>query len=183
MADKYNKVEPKVSTGILVSIAAVVVVVLILVFVAIPSNAEKIYNAYEETADEYFTEDHPFYGINGNQLDRYIDNDDTFLLYISSADCVSCQEHIGTLQRYFESTGADDVFENIYYFDTAEYPNAFLDLADTISAINSTTPQFILFVDGELELTLNANLSTTDQTRNTNVRTFFEDAIAAVEEE
>ena len=118
MADKYNKVEPQVSMGIVISLVAFIVVALTLIFIAIPSNSERIYTAYMSTADtDYFTEDHPFYEINASKILRYAERGDTFLLLISSPDCTSCQAHIGTIQRYYDYTGADMIFDQIYYYD------------------------------------------------------------------
>lgn len=183
MADKYNKVEPKVSLGILISLAAFIVVALTLILIALPSNRERIYTSYEATANlDYFTEDHPYYEINASKVEKYINRGDTFLLLISSSDCTSCQSHIGTIQRYYESTGADALLDQIYYYtpkDDAEGLNRLMELSPDILDL---TPQLILFVDGEVVLSLDANLSTTEQTKNTNVRSFFEDAIALIEE-
>lgn len=183
MADKYNKVEPQISMGIIVSIVAILAVVLTLVFIAIPSNSEKIYAAYKNTADtEYFTEDHPFYEINANKVDRLVNNNETFLLLISSSDCQSCQQHIGTFQRYYEYTGADLLFDQINYLSPLDDPSGYARLVEDYEDIQDATPQLFLFVNGEIVLSFDASLSTTDQARNTNVRTFFEDAINLVEE-
>ncbi len=183
MADKYNKVEPKISIGILVSILTVVAVAVILVIIAIPSNSEKIYLSYMDTANEYFTEDHPYYEVDASKVERMISRDDTFILFISSPDCATCQDHIGTIQRYFESTGAQEQFDRIYYLNPLEDPTAFTRLVDANDNISSATPQMFVFVNGEIAESFDSTLSTSDQTRNTNVRTFFEDAIAALEEE
>lgn len=183
MADKYNQVEPKISTGILVSIIASVVITIVLVLIALPSNSEKIYNDYVNTADDYFTEDHPYYEVKASKIERMIDGEETFVLFISSPDCQACQLHIGTIQRYFESTGAIDEFDMIYYLNPLKDAEGFERLVDAQDHMSSATPQMFVFVNGELTEAFDANLSTTEQSRNTNVRTFFEDAIAALEEE
>lgn len=192
MADKYNVVEPKVPVGILATIASAIVVVLILVFIAIPSNSEKIYAAYTNTANDYFTENHPYVGIDGNKVERFINNGDTFLLFISSADCESCQTHIGTIEKYFQDddyvASVDDVmindlFDEIYYLDAVDDSEGFTNVYENVDGIDDSTPQLVLVIDGEIVLSFNANASTTDQNRNTNVRTFFEDVIVAINEQ
>lgn len=184
MADKYNKVEPKIPTGILVSLIAAFVVVVILVVIAIPSNAQRIYNEYKLTADlEYFTKDHPYYEINADDIYQYVEDEETFILFVGSSSDSSTQSHVGTFQRYFESTGADEYFEDIYYLSSTDDAEAFTALVENVGGIIETIPQMILFVDGEAVEIYNASSSTTDQLRNTNVRNYFENVVAAMEEE
>ena len=184
MADKYNKVEPKVPTGILISLAAAFVVIIVLVIIAIPSKPQKIYNEYKLTADlDYFTKDHPFYEIKADDVLAYVEDEETFLLFIGSSSDSSSYTHIATFQRYFESTGADAYFEQIYYVSSTDDAEGFTSLTENVDGITDSIPQLILFVDGEATEIYNAYASTTDQLRNKNVRVFFEDVITTLEEE
>ncbi len=192
MADKYNVVEPKVPIGIIASIATTIIILVVLIIVAIPSNKEKIYADYMATANEYFTKDHPFYEIDAKQVEKFADNDDTFLLFISSSDNQSSQAHIGTFEKYFQAEDyiaevdgvkISDLFDTIYYLSPLHDAEGFATLSEDYALITETTPQFVLFVDGEILETFNADLSSTEQNRNTNVREFYEDIIAILEEQ
>ena len=190
MADKYNVVEPKVSIGIVVSIVAFIAVALILILVAIPSNSERIYAAYADTANEYFTEDHPFYEINGSKVERMVDKEETFLLLISSSDCTACQSLIGTLERYFQDpekvatvdgVKINELFDEIYYLSPLDDPSGYADVIQNIDALVDATPQLVLFMNGEIVETYNTG-GTDTQTINAYVRDFYEAVITAVSE-
>ncbi len=191
MADKYNVVEPKVSTGIIVSIISFIVVALILTLIAIPSNSERIYEAYAETANEYFTKDHPFYEIDGKKVERMVNREETFLLLISSPDCANCQTLIGTLERYFQDpekvvtvdgVKINDLFDEIFYLSPLNDASGYADVIANNEGLIDATPQFVLFLNGEIVAYYDTNATGT-QTINSNVRQFYEAVITAVTEE
>jgi len=67
MADKYNKVEPKIHPITIAVISSVLVLLLALIIFTRPSQQEVIYNqysVYQAVNKEWFTKDHPFTKVN-----------------------------------------------------------------------------------------------------------------------
>jgi hypothetical protein len=184
MAKAYNQVKPKVPKEVLYGFLAFIVVLFVLFLTTIQSNEAKILDIYSTTAAT-LSEDHPFYeltyngGLFSEGLKDKIENKETFLLYIGSPLCPACVQTIGRVETFFTDTnvGVNDTLDQIYYYNdflggaASGDRNAFL---EGVPSIVRTTPQLLLFVDGEVVLRYTApeeggNIATT-------VRDFFSDA-------
>jgi len=182
MADKYNKLEPKVPKEVLISLAAFVVIILALFLIIKPTNQDKIYSAYSADANSDFTEDHPFYELSYNQLTRKLDSDEYVFLFIGTPDSSAAVAYIGTIQKYYEELGIDEYAKYIYYYNPTDDDDNFLELQDTYEDLTSTTFQLVLFINGEYSTRFYSNGTSDTQLMNRATKDFFDDAIAAIEE-
>jgi thiol-disulfide isomerase/thioredoxin len=184
MAKVYNQVKPKVPKEVIYGFVAVLVVIIGLFLFTLESNASKIYSAYEPTTAT-LTEDHPFYevtyrgGLFSEGIKDKIANDETFLLYIGSPLCPACVQTIGQVESFFRdnNVGVDAYLDQIYYYQDFLGGNATADRNDFLAdfpSITRKTPQFILFIDGEVVLEYIAPAEGGNVA--TNVRNFFVDA-------
>lgn len=187
MANKYHKIQPKVHPLTIVSIVGFFVLIFGLIWLFQPTDSEKIYSSYELYADtEFFTEDHPFVtveyksGLFKKGLDKLIDQEDVLFLYIGSAECTGCQAVIGAFEHYYLQFEMTDYVDQIYYLNASEQPNDVTKLAELYDEITTTTPQFIVFVDGVIVETYTTTSSTDRQDINYSVYTFFDDVEAAL---
>lgn len=186
MADKYTKVEPKISPITIISIIAFFVISISLIFILQPSNEALIYAAYEKTATSDFTEDHPYYQVTYDGslfkkgLDTIIEKDEIVALYIGSPDCPSCQQHIGAFQKYYESENFSDYVSKIYYLNPIEDSQGMTELTSQFEEVLTVTPQFIIFQNGEVLATFEPESAEDTILINRSVRDFYEDVILAI---
>ncbi|MBU1093071.1 MAG: hypothetical protein KKH01_01270 [Firmicutes bacterium] len=189
MSDKYTKVEPKIHPITIIAIVSFFVVVLAIIFIFKPSDQTVIYKAYEPYATSDFTEDHPFVTVAYDSklfnkgLDKILSEDEIVILYIGYPTCPSCQAHIGAFEKYFYSEGFDAYANQIYYMD----PNDDLDSVNLVIEnypdVEATTPQLLVFQNGEL-ISIFTPLSSEDATAiNRSVRDFYLDAIDLINAE
>jgi hypothetical protein len=184
MAKAYNQVKPKVPKEVIYGFLAFVVVLFGLFLTTLQSNKAKIYDIYSTTAAA-ITEDHPFYELSYNGglfregLKDKIENKETFILYIGSPLCPACVQTIGRVETFFSdvNVGVNDQFDQIYYYNDFVGGQASGDrkaFLEGVPSVVRTTPQLLLFVNGEIVLRYIAP----DQNGNiaTNVRNFFLDA-------
>jgi len=188
MADKYNKVAPKVHPLTYVSIIGFLVIVFGIIFALRPSNEELIYLAYETTATSDFTEDHPFYQVQYESslfkvgLDKIIDKNEIVLVYVGYSACQSCQAHIGAFQKYFYSQNFDDVVSTIYYFNVQEDIDGFTDFRVDFPEVLESTPQLLVFQNGVIIQTFTPVSTEDTQALNRSVRDFYDEAIVLINE-
>ena len=194
MADKYTKVKPKVHPITISAIVGFFVLVIALIIVLQPSNQEVIYNQYELTATNDFTENHPFYEVNykstlfNKGLDKIIENEELVFVYIGSPDCESCQKHIGAFQKYFESENVSDYVDLIYYYNPSYNLVQFENFQEAYEGVEDFTPQLIVFQNGEIlhqfevDETEPTATKTAEQILNANVRDFYETVIDLLNE-
>lgn len=184
MAKAYNQVKPKVPKEVLYGFLAFVVVLFVLYLTTLQSNEAKILDIYSTTTAT-ITEDHPFYeltyngGLFSEGLKDKIANKETFILYIGSPFCPACVQTIGQVETFFsdDNVGVSETINQIFYYNDFVGGAASGDRNDFLEGVPSivrTTPQLLLFVDGEVVLTYTApaqggNIAT-------NVRNFFLDA-------
>ncbi|MCF7931532.1 MAG: hypothetical protein K9L02_08500 [Acholeplasmataceae bacterium] len=183
MSDKYTKVEPKIHPITLISIISFFVIIVTLIFVFKPTDSTVIYKSYEPYATADFTEDHPYVtakydgSLFKKGLDKIIEKDEVVILYVGFAGCPSCQAHIGAFQKYYSSTGFDAYTSQIYYLNVSENPNEADALIADFPDIQATTPQLLVFHNGEL-IAIFEPISSEDATAiNRSVRDFYEETI------
>ena len=188
MADKYNKVAPKVHPLTYVSIIGFLVIVFGIIFALRPSNEELIYLAYEATATSDFTEDHPFYQVQYDSslfkvgLDKIIDKNEIVLVYVGYSACQSCQAHIGAFQKYFYSQNFDDVVSTIYYFNVQEDQEGFNEFRVDFPEVLTSTPQLLVFQNGVIIQSFTPVSTEDTQALNRSVRDFYDEAIVLINE-
>jgi thiol-disulfide isomerase/thioredoxin len=188
MADKYNKLAPKVHPLTYVSIIGFLVIVFGIIFALRPSNEELIYLAYEPTATSDFTEDHPFYQVQYESslfkvgLDKIIDKNEIVLVYIGNSTCASCQAHIGAFQKYFYSQNFDDLVSTIYYLNTSEDLDGFSVFSDGYLEVTDLTPQLLVFQNGVVIQSFTPVSTEDTQALNRSVRDFYDEAIVLINE-
>ncbi|MDY0295472.1 MAG: hypothetical protein RBQ71_06660 [Acholeplasmataceae bacterium] len=188
--DKYSQAQPKVSPITWISIAGFFVVILAIIFIFSPNNQEKIYNAYTTYGVEDLPKDHPFYQVDYNGglfkkgLEDLLEKEEVVILYIGYAQCSGCQAHIVPFATYFESTGMNEYVDKVYYMDVTQDGKGFEALAAKYAGIVDSTPQLILFINGEMaDIYAAANADTSSTALiNSNVRNFYEDAIDIINE-
>ncbi len=179
--DKYSKVEPQISKGVIIGIVSFVVVMLALLILSTPNNQQKVYNAYKPyVTSTYFTKDHPFYMLSTKELNRKIDKDDVVILYIGNEQCPACVQSIGAFQRYFNSEGMNEHVTYVYYINPVLDIDGFNALMAKHAQIQDVTPQLLMFINGEIVLTYQAPAETTEQSINQAARRFFVDAIKLI---
>jgi len=185
--DKYNAVEPKIHPITLAAIILSVISVFVLVIVSQPSNSETIYNAYEPyVTSEYFTEDHPFYQITYNGslfkdgFEKVVEKEEVVVLYLGFQTCPACQTTVGPIQRYFNSTGFSEVVNRIYYINPTVDTKGATDLTAAFPAIGVSTPQLIVFQNGEIIASYQYPENGDSVQINRSVREFFEGALTTI---
>lgn len=183
--DKYNQNQATIHPITWAAIGGFFVVILALLLIFSPNNQERIYNAYTAYGVTELPKDHPLYqvdyegGLFKKGLEDIIEKDEVVVLLIGFAACPGCQSHVAPLSKYFESTGMNEYVDRIYYLDTTKDLNGFEKLAATYPEIVETTPQIILFINGELVklYTPDQADTSTETAINRNMRDFFEDSI------
>lgn len=186
MADKYTKVEPKIHPLTLFTIIGFLVVVIGLIFIFKPQDDTVIYAAYQATATSDFTEEHPFVTVSydGNLfkkgLDKIIAKEEVVIVYIGSAECPSCQAHIGAFQKYFTSEGFDDYVSQIYYLNANNDLEGVTTMSELYPEILVETPQLVVFKDGEVVATFSPVSGDDAILINRSVRDFYREAVLAV---
>ncbi len=182
MADKYNKLEPKIPKEVIFSLIGFVVIIIALFIIITPSNAQRIYQAFEATdVNDSFTEDHPFYEVNANQLERRINSEDYVFVFFGTPDSDAAVAYLGTFQKYFENDDIDQYVNHIYYFNPAEDEDGFADLQETYDDLSSSNFQAALFINGEYAVKFASNGITDDQLINRAVNDFYQDSVDAIE--
>ncbi len=185
--DKYNQGN-KISPMTYYALIGFVVVVFAIVAIFSPSNQEKIYNAYAAYGVTTLPEDHPFYQVDYNGglfskgVEDYIASGEPTIVILGFAACGGCQSHITPFATYFESTGVSDLVDRVYYYDVSVDQKGFAELQGMFPEIPGSTPQILLFMDGEIvehyyATTENAT-NATDINRN--VRDFYEAVLTAI---
>jgi hypothetical protein len=189
MADKYNKLDPKVHPLTYVSIIGFFVLIFGIIFALQPTNKELIYLAYEPTATSDFTEDHPFYQVNYEStlfkvgLEKLITKNEIVIVYIGYSGCASCQKHIGAFEKYFYSENFDEVVSTIYYLNVLEDGEGFVKMQQEYTTVTTSTPQLLVFKNGEIIANFTVVSTEDTQLLNRSVRDFYRDAIITINEE
>ena len=70
------------------------------------------------------------------------------IVYIGSAECPSCQVHIGAFQKYFASEGFDDYVSQIYYLNSNNDLEGVTTMSELYPEVVASTPQLVVFKDG-----------------------------------
>lgn len=183
MADKYNKLEPKVPKEVLYGLAGFFILIVALFFIIRPNNQEKVYQAFSTvTTSEDFTEEHPFYEVSYKQLMKKIESETYVFVFIGSPDNTSSAAYIGAFQKYYESEGADEYAEYIYYFNAIDDLSGLNDLSEDFELVDGSGNQLVLFINGEDSVAFEENGTSDSQLINRASRDFFEDAIEAIED-
>jgi thiol-disulfide isomerase/thioredoxin len=183
MADKYTKVKPKVHPITIAATVGFFVVIIALIIILQPTNRERIYNAYSPYSTNDLTEDHPFYEVNYKStlfkkgLKSIIEEEDLVFVYVGSPDCTSCQAHIGAFQKYYDSLSMNEYVDTIYYINPSEDIDQFEDFVADYEGVAETTPQLIVFQDGEILTQFVVQTGEVSQLLNRSVRDFYEDVI------
>jgi hypothetical protein len=185
--DKYTKVEPKIHPITLAAIILSIISVFVLVIVSQPSNSQTIYKAYDPyVTSEYFTEDHPFYQVtyNGslfkNGFEKIVDKEEIVVLYLGFQTCPACQATVGPIQRYFNSTGFNEVVSKIYYINPTIDIKGATDLSADFPAIGVSTPQLIVFQNGQIIASYQYPENADAIQINRTIRDFFEGALTTI---
>lgn len=183
MADKYTKVQPKVHPITISAIVGFFVLVIALIIVLQPSEKEVIYNQYELYATNDLTEDHPFTKVEYKStlfkkgLDKIIPEEELVLVYIGAPSCTSCQAHIGAFQKYYESLNFSEYVDEIKYYDPSLNPTQFENFIAAYEGVAETTPQLIMFQNGEILYQFEVVSAEDTQLLNRSVRDFYEEVI------
>ncbi|HAX03442.1 MAG: hypothetical protein A2Y45_00220 [Tenericutes bacterium GWC2_34_14] len=183
--DKYNQNQAKVSPLTWVAIAGFFVSIILILVLLTPNNQEKILEAYEAYGVTTMPENHPLYSLKYDGslfkkgLEDVIADDEVVILYIGYAACPACQAHITAISTYFTSTGMNEYVDRIYYMDTSNDLNGFNALSAAFEEIVDSTPQLVIFINGEIVDIYNAQgVNPSDATAiNRAIRTFYEDGI------
>jgi hypothetical protein len=188
MADKYKKVTTKVHPLTYVGILGFIIVIVGLILIFRPTEQEKIYASYinmENIDKEAFTKDHPFDQIKykstlfNKGLEDVIDEKEYVLLYIGTPACAACVNNIGAFQYYYEQYEMDNYFDRIYYVNSSEDVSGVRTLNEEYQQITDTTPQLIVFQDGEILTVLTFNNTNVNQ----NVFLFYQSLETLLESE
>jgi hypothetical protein len=183
MADKYNKLEPKVPKEVIYALIGFVVIVLALILIIRPTDSEKFYNEFSaQTVTDDFTEDHPFYELTYKQLVKKLEDEENMVVLFGSSTSEVTVAYIGSYQKYYESTGMNEYSEYIYYFDVSDNADDFEELLETYEDLTTSTNQLVLFIDNEVSVQFVSNGTADSQLINRASRDFFEDAITAIED-
>ncbi|MCF7933073.1 MAG: hypothetical protein K9K93_07880 [Acholeplasmataceae bacterium] len=190
MADKYNKVKPKVHPITIGSIALFLIIVFAVILFVGPSDSEVLYSEYQFSGyalPDDFTEEHPFVEIqydNGflgfsRGLEKMIEKEEIVLVFFGSETCESCVQHIGAIQKYFFEEGVDQYIDTFYYFNPANQLEEFEALTTDHPEITQTTPQIVLFKDGVAVATFQPS-GTDEQSINRSVKAYFLDEVLPI---
>jgi hypothetical protein len=187
--DKYSKVQPKVPPLTLGIIIGSLVLIFALILIFRPTNQTVVYKSYNIfVSDSRFTEDHPFYQVNyksslfNKGLDKIIEQDEVVIVYVGYTGCQSCLVHIAPFQAYFESEGMDAYVDYIYYLDPSKNLKEFEAFQTAFSEVKQTTPQLIVFLNGEIIESFEPQSSEDMQLVNRSVRDFYRAAKAQIDE-
>ncbi len=185
--DKYSKVEPKVHPITIASIVGFFVVVFGLILIFQPTNQEKIYDAYALYNVE-ITEDHPFYqvdysgGLFKKGLKKIISQEEVVVVYVGFAACPACQTHVKGFESYYNSEGLVDHVSRIYYIDPTQNQGDFENFQEAFPEILNTTPQILVFMDGEIVETYTPGESTVQTDINRSIRDFYRAVVTKITE-
>ncbi|MDO9628630.1 MAG: thioredoxin family protein [Acholeplasmataceae bacterium] len=185
--DKYNKVEPKVHPITIASIIGFFVIVFGLILIFQPTNQEKIAKSYELYNIE-LTEDHPFYQVTyGSKLfkrglDKIIAKEEVVVVYVGFPSCPACQTHIKGFESYFRSENVEDYTSKIYYINPNENVADFVKFQTAFPSIINSTPQLLVFIDGELVTQFSPGSSTAQTDINRSIRDFYRAAVIKITE-
>ena len=188
--DKYSKIEPKVPVTTLVIIASFVVLITVLLVAFQPSKQELIYMSYQLVATDDFTEDHPFYKVEYKSgflgfnpgLERIINREEIVFVYLGMPECPDCQTHIGAFEKYFYEEGIDDIVKHVYYFNPMDDMDNFDILRTNHPQILGSTPQLIVFQNGEV-ISVFTPIAGDEQGIRRSVRDFYRDVLAIINED
>ncbi len=185
--DKYSKIEPKIHPITIASIVGFFVLVFGLILIFQPSNQEKIYDAYSLYGVE-ITEDHPFYqttyrgGLFKKGLEKIIDREDVVVVYVGFPTCPACQTHVKAFESYYQSEGLDEHVSRIYYLDPTQNQGDFENFQEAFPSILSSTPQVLIFIDGELVNIYQPGQSTQQTDINRSIRDFYRAVVIQITE-
>lgn len=185
--DKYTKVEPKIHPITIASIVGFFVVIFGLLLIFQPTNQEKIYDAYALYNIE-ITEDHPFYQVNyrgglfKKGLSKIIEQEEVVVVYVGFASCPACQTHVVGFESYYHSEGLDEHISQIYYIDPTQNQGDFENFQKAFLDIQNTTPQILVFMDGEIVLTYSPGESTEQTEINRSIRDFYRAVVTKITE-
>jgi hypothetical protein len=195
MADKYNRVEPKVPPMTIAILVTIALVVLAIIIFMRPSDAEQIHAEYTVTARTDLTEDHPFKSVEYEDgflgfrkgLKSIIEDETNVLVYIGHAECPSCLSHVAPYESYFYGEGVDAYFDHIYYYSPLDELSTFESFQADFEEIRSAVPQLVLFVDGKVEAMhelpeVPEGEEPTEQQINQQVKAFYLDVLELLEE-
>lgn len=180
MADKYNKLEPRVPKEVLYTLIGIVVIAIVLFLLTIPSRQEKLYNEFSANANSDFTEDHPYYEITYKQLVDKIENDEYLFVFIGSPDNSTSQTYIGAFQKYYEELNVSQYVDHIYYYNPTGDDDNFYQLQEDVYEVSTLSTQMLFFINGEVQATFVSQGTSDTQLVNRAAKYFFDDAIAAI---
>ncbi len=182
MADKYNKLEPKVPKEVLYSLIGFVVIIIALFIIITPTNPEKIYSAYRTTkVTSDFTEDHPFYELSYKQLTKKISSEKFVFVFIGAPDSEAAVAYIGAFQKYFESYDVEQYVDYIYYYNPTEDDDNFAALQESYEEFTTSKFQAALFINGEYTTKFYSNGVSDAKLMNRAVSDFYKEAVEAIE--
>lgn len=194
MADKYNRVEPKVPPVTIAILVGIALVVLAIIIFLRPSDAEQIHAEYTVTARTDLTEDHPFKSVEYDDgflgirkgLKSIIEDETNVLVYFGHAQCPSCLAHVAAYESYFYDEGVDAYFDHIYYYNPQDDLTTFESMQSDFEDLRSSVPQLVLFVDGEVRVMhelpeVPEGEEPTEQQINAQVKAFYLDVLDLLE--
>ena len=183
MADKYNKVTPKVHPYTYVGILGFLIVIVGLIFIFMPTEKEKIYTSYisQQNVDkEFFKKDHPFDQVKykstlfNKGLDNILDDEELVILYIGNPLCAACVNNIGAFAHYYNLFEMNEFFDQIYYLNNAEDPKGLEALNESYQQITTSTPQLVVFHNGTIIRTFQVGSGTDRTSINQAVFLFYQ---------
>lgn len=164
MASRVKRNKTKFKWTVPFSILAVFILALIVsaIVLAQPSEATKIYNAYQSTATDTSTtvlsQNHVFKKISYNSLVKKIKNtDEVFYVYYGSETCSNCVSNVETFNQAAQSFEIDRVF----YLNSSLLSKYDLEDDDDLSEIEAlgvklggvdllNTPSLLVYKNGEV---------------------------------
>jgi len=182
MPDKYSKIEPKISKITIIVIIGIILLVAGIMISFKPTNSELVFSSYSGLASDEFTEDHPFHKVTfegsflNKGLETIIKNNEIVVVFISFPDCPACQSHIGAIQKYFDSEGINEYVSTIHYLNPIDDKEGFDLFDEAYIEVIDTTPQILVFKNGEIVQTFIFQSADVSTIINRSVRDFFRDA-------
>ena len=154
MAKKaYARPQHKVKPLTIVIVVGILFVFAALIAVLIPSDKEKIYNAYKSAGSPNLQEDHVFESISGTKLMKVIDGDQPLIVFFGNTSCSVCVTEIGFYDIEFQAFGLEDTLKRIYYVNTTTLS------AETVKKLQDVyqfklegTPELYYVNEGEIVL-------------------------------
>ena len=183
MADKYSKVTPKVHPYTYVGILGFLIVIVGLIFIFMPTEKQKIYNAYisQQNIDkEFFKKDHPFDQVKykstlfNKGLEDILEDEEFVILYIGTPTCAACVNNIGAFAHYYDLFEMDNYFDRIYYLNSADDPKGLTTLNESYQQITTSTPQLVVFHNGSIIRTFAVGAGTDRTSINQTVFLFYQ---------